>query len=152
MFFHHAAFAALLGGTWAASDSSSSSSTKVPDYFQTTPELYPGPTATGRPPFLAESNPVEFAATVTFVPNAPLETAEPISGMTSQNQSIFQLMGYLSPYFPNPVGFGVHEYPLPKGANISQVQVSFSCYITTLHLLIYLDALPSRITLPNHRY
>lgn len=126
MLFHRAAFVALVGGTWAAAPNSDSlsSSTKIPDYFQTTPELYPGPTATGRPPFLAESNPVEFPATVTFVPNAPLETAEPITGQTSQNQSIFRLMGNLSPYFPNPVGFGVHEYPLPKGANISQVQVS----------------------------
>ena len=135
MLFHRAAFVALMSGTWAASDSTSShsasSSTKVPDYFQTIPELYPGPTATGRPPFLAESNPVEFPATVTFVPNAPLETAEPISGMTSQNQSIFNLMGNLSPYFPNPVGFGVHEYPLPKDANISQVQVS----LMNVHLL-----------------
>ena len=32
-------------------------------------------------------------------------------------------MGQLSPYFPNPTGFGVDEYPLPTGANISQVHV-----------------------------
>ena len=32
-------------------------------------------------------------------------------------------MGQVSPYFPNPVGFGVDEYPLPSGANISQVHV-----------------------------
>jgi hypothetical protein len=32
-------------------------------------------------------------------------------------------MGQLSPYFPNPTGFGVNEYPLPPGANIAQVQM-----------------------------
>ena len=41
----------------------------------------------------------------------------------SHNASIFQLMGQVSPYFPNPIGFGVEEYPLPAGANISQVHV-----------------------------
>lgn len=97
--------------------------TKVPQYFQTSPELWAGPTATGRAPFLAQTNPVSFAPTATFVPNTPLETAEPIAGQ-SRNQSIFQLMGQLSPYFPNPSGFGVAEYPLPPGANITQVQVS----------------------------
>lgn len=81
-----------------------------------------GPTATGRAPFLAESNPVAFAASIPFVPNTPLETAVPIVGNT-QNASIFQLMGQLSPYFPNPVGFGANEYPLPDGANISQVHM-----------------------------
>jgi hypothetical protein len=99
------------------------SSTKVPQYFQTSPELWAGPTATGRPPFLAQTNPVSFAPTATFAPNTPLETAEPIVGQ-GQNESIFHLMGQLSPYFPNPTGFGVAEYPLPPGANISQLQVS----------------------------
>ena len=32
-------------------------------------------------------------------------------------------MGQVSPYFPNPIGFGINEYPLPAGANISQVHV-----------------------------
>ena len=32
-------------------------------------------------------------------------------------------MGNLSPYFPNPDGFGAQEYPLPSGSNISQVHV-----------------------------
>lgn len=32
-------------------------------------------------------------------------------------------MGQISPYFPNPTGFGVNEYPLPARANISQVHV-----------------------------
>jgi hypothetical protein len=107
----------------------SSPSPDVPQYFQTSPELWAGPTATGRAPFLAQTNPVFFAPTATFVPNNPLETAEPIIGQ-AQNDSIFHLMGHLSPYFPNPSGFGVNEYPLPPGANISQVQV-YQKYITS---------------------
>lgn len=95
---------------------------KVPQYFQTIPELWAGPTATGRAPFLAQTNAVSFAPTVTFVPNTPLETGMPIVGQYG-NESIFQLMGQLSPYFPNPKGFGVAEYPLPPGAKITQVQV-----------------------------
>jgi len=83
----------------------SHSSAKVPQYFQTSPELWAGPTATGRAPFLAQTNPVSFAPTATFVPNNPLETAIPIVGQ-SQNESIFHLMGHLSPYFSNPSGFG----------------------------------------------
>ncbi|KAG4430431.1 hypothetical protein IFR05_014086 [Cadophora sp. M221] len=97
-------------------------SAKVPQYFQTTPELWAGPTATGRAPFLAQTNAISFDPTATFVPNTPLETAIPIVGQ-QQNQSIFHLMGQLSPYFPNPSGFGVSEYPLPPGANITQVQM-----------------------------
>lgn len=103
----------------------SSVSTHVPQYFQTTPELFAGPTATGRAPFLAQTNPVSFGPSVSFVPNAPLETAVPIVGNT-QNQSIFQLMGQLSSYFPNPIGFGVDEYPLPENASIVQLQVGIS--------------------------
>lgn len=99
---------------------STASTTTVPQYFQTTPELFPGPTATGRAPFLAQSNPAPFGV-ASFVANHPLETAIPIVGNT-QNASIFQLMGNLSPYFPNPSGFGVNEYPLPSGANITQLQ------------------------------
>ncbi|RDW64754.1 putative 3-phytase A [Coleophoma cylindrospora] len=94
----------------------------VPQYFQTTPELWAGPTATGRAPFLAQTNPVSFMPDATYVPNNPLETAAPIMGQ-NQNESIFHLMGNLSPYFPNAEGFGVAEYPLPEGANISQVQM-----------------------------
>ncbi|KAG9248531.1 acid phosphatase [Calycina marina] len=100
----------------------SHTSTKVPQYFQTYPELWAGPTATGRAPFLAQTNPVSFAATATFVPTNPLETAVPVVGQ-NQNESIFHLMGHLSPYFSNPNGFGVAEFPLPAGANISQVQM-----------------------------
>ena len=109
------------------------SASDVPEYFQLTAELFAGtaqitacelseltttgPTSTGVAPFLAETNPAPFG-TVSFVANAPLETAEPISGNT--NSSIFRLMGNLSPYFPNPEGFGVKEFALPEGANISQ--------------------------------
>ena len=117
----------------------SSPTTKIPQYFQTTPEIFAGPTATGRTPFLAESNPVPFGASRSFVANVPLETALPIVGNT-QNASIFRLMGQLSPYFPNPrlipsdsdaggmlitiySGFGVDECPLPIGTNISQIHV-----------------------------
>jgi hypothetical protein len=121
-FFMLASLGAAGTATLSSMDASSAP-TKVPQYFQTSPELWAGPTATGRAPFLAQTNPVSFAPTVTFVPNTPLETAEPIVGQ-GQNQSIFQLMGQLSPYFPNPSGFGVAEYPLPPGANITHVQVS----------------------------
>ncbi len=107
---------------WENAFPSSGESTTVPQYFQTSPELWAGPTATGRAPFLAQTNPISFAPSATYVPNAPLETAVPIVG-NLQNQSIFHLMGQLSPYFPNPIGFGVQEFPLPPGANITQVQV-----------------------------
>jgi len=100
----------------ASRTSSSSASSTVPDYFQTTPELFAGPTPTGPAPFLAETNPAPFPS-LSYIPPAPLETQEPISGNT-QNASIFQQMGNLSPYFPSP-GFGVNEYSLPAGANIT---------------------------------
>ncbi|KAI9053775.1 hypothetical protein LZ554_002724 [Drepanopeziza brunnea f. sp. 'monogermtubi'] len=96
---------------------------KVPQYFQTSPELWAGPTATGRAPFMAQTNAVSFAPTITFVPNTPLETAMPIVGQKKNNESIFHLMGQLSPYSPSPEGFGVSEYPLPPGANITQVHM-----------------------------
>lgn len=91
-----------------------------PQYFQTSPELWAGPTKTGAQAFLAQTR--TFDPTATFVPNQPLQTATPIDGMTSQNESIFQMMGYLSPYAPSP-GFGVDEYPLPAGAEIVQLQM-----------------------------
>ncbi|KAL9587999.1 MAG: hypothetical protein Q9203_003182 [Teloschistes exilis] len=80
------------------------------------------PTQTGAAPFLAATNPAPFGATRSFVANAPLETALPIAG-NAQNASIFHLMGQVSPYFPNPDGFGVQEMPLPPGASIGQVHV-----------------------------
>ncbi|KAL8631162.1 hypothetical protein Q9189_003102 [Teloschistes chrysophthalmus] len=117
---------------------STSTSTTVPQYFQTSPEIYAGPTQTGAAPFLAATNPAPFGTTRSFVANAPLETALPIVG-NAQNASIFQLMGQVSPYFPNPEyascndrkcpvidepsGFGVQEMPLPPGASIGQVHV-----------------------------
>lgn len=92
----------------------------VPQHFQTRPQLWPGPTLTGQPAFLAQT--VAFKPSETYVPNEPLVTSIPIQGMTSQNQSIFNMMGYLSPYFPSP-GFGVDEYPLPPGAQIVQLHM-----------------------------
>ncbi|KAI5466074.1 histidine phosphatase superfamily [Mariannaea sp. PMI_226] len=91
----------------------------VPQYFQTSPELWAGATATGKPAFLAQTR--VFDPTNTFVPNEPLQTAIPVKGQKDGN-NIFAHMGYLSPYHPSP-GFGVDEYPLPDGAEIVQVQM-----------------------------
>ena len=63
----------------------------VPQYFQTSPELWAGPTPTGKPAFLAQTR--TFNPTATYVPNAPLQTNIPIDGMGSANRSIFELMG-----------------------------------------------------------
>jgi hypothetical protein len=63
-----------------------------------------------------------FEPTATFVPNDPLQTSIPIEGMKEGNQSIFKMMGHLSPYSPSP-GFGVDEYPIPEGAEIVQIQM-----------------------------
>lgn len=94
------------------------SSASVPQYYQTSPEIYAGPTKTGDiAPFLRQTDPVLFG-TASFAPNDPLETSYPIEGNTN-NDNIFHSMGQLSPYFPNPVGFGVNEYKLPPGANIT---------------------------------
>lgn len=35
------------------------------------------------------------------------------------DRNIFESLGILSPYFPNPRGFGVDEYPVPAGSNVS---------------------------------
>lgn len=51
-----------------------------------------GTTATGAAPFLAATNLAPFDE-ATYIPNAPLETSEPISGASGRN--IFQLMGDL---------------------------------------------------------
>ncbi|KAL9115209.1 MAG: hypothetical protein Q9227_001003 [Pyrenula ochraceoflavens] len=112
----------------AAIEPRQSTVSAVPDYFETTTELYPGmkdvlkprPTKTGTAPFLAQTNPAPFGDPASFAPNQPLETALPIEGDSSKT-SIFTLTGQLSSYFPNPVGFGVNEYALPPGVNISQV-------------------------------
>jgi hypothetical protein len=104
---------------------SKASKTHIPQYFQTSPELWPGPTATGRAPFLAATNPVTFASTQTFAANEPLETGEPIVGQKPGDESIFRKMGHLSGYFPNPEGFGVDEFRIrPElGEKISMVQM-----------------------------
>ena len=95
----------------------STTTATVPQYFQITPEVFNGelqflstakhaahkrlgPTQGGASPFLAETNPAPFNPTKSFVPNTPLETAVPIVG--ANNRSIYQLMGQLSSYFPNP--------------------------------------------------
>jgi hypothetical protein len=96
-----------------------SSSTTTPQYFQTSPKLWAGPTPTGEAPFLVQTNPAPFAS-VSYIPNQPLETQVPISG-NRDNKNIFQLHGQLSHYFPNPDGFGVDEYPLPAGSNVTFV-------------------------------
>jgi hypothetical protein len=101
--------AGLSGGSAAALSGSSlfggisAESTKVPQYFDPNPELWPGPTATGRAPFMAQ------------------ETMAPMG--EKNNETIRRLFGHLSPYAPNQNGFGVKEYPLPPGANITQVHV-----------------------------
>lgn len=91
----------------------------VPQYFQTSPELWAGPTPTGKSPFMGQTR--VFDPTATYVPPEPLQTDMPIEG-GSGNESIFKMMGFLSPYTPSP-GFGVDEFPLPAGANILQVQM-----------------------------
>ncbi|PHH63007.1 hypothetical protein CDD82_1945 [Ophiocordyceps australis] len=91
-----------------------------PQYFQTTPELWAGPTPTGAPALLAQTR--TFDTLATFVPNQPLQTSIPVEGMRPADDSIFNHMGFLSPYNPSP-GFGVDEYPLPPGASIVQVQM-----------------------------
>lgn len=106
------------GTSWACRDAKRGS--RPPQYFQTSPQLWAGPTATGKPAFLAQTR--TFEPSATFVPNQPLQTDIPVSGMQAGNQSIFHNMGYLSPYQPSP-GFGVDEYPLPPGADIVQVQM-----------------------------
>ncbi|RKK06336.1 hypothetical protein BFJ66_g15271 [Fusarium oxysporum f. sp. cepae] len=113
---------------YAFSDSDSGSGScpcqpsRVPQYFQTSPELWPGATATGKPAFMAQTHVFEPTAAATFVPNNPLQTSIPIEGMTEGNKSIFKMMGHLSPYSPSP-GFGVDEYPIPEGAAIVQIQM-----------------------------
>ena len=107
----------------AVLDRRQSASATGPDYFRTTPELFAGPTPTAQhAPFLAQTDPAPFGQATSFVPNAPLETALPITN-NPNSSTIFQLMGHLSLNFPNPVGFGANEYPLPPGANITQMHM-----------------------------
>jgi len=64
----------------------------VPQYFQTSPQLWPGPTATGKAPFLAQTRTFDPTG---YTPNGPLQTSIPVQGMKSDNGSIFKLMGYV---------------------------------------------------------
>lgn len=103
----------------------------TPQYFRTDTGEWAGPTATGRAPFLAQTMAWDSPdrkngngqgdRTGGFVPNQPLQTAVPIEGMEGK-ESIFKMMGFLTPYQPSP-GFGVDEHPLPPGAKIEQVHM-----------------------------
>ncbi|CAK7201694.1 hypothetical protein SEUCBS139899_004403 [Sporothrix eucalyptigena] len=93
----------------------------VPQHFQTTPQVFAGPTATGRPAFLAQTVTIDPSAT--YVANQPLQTNILVDGVPADGgHSIFHHMGHLSPYQPAP-GFGVQEYALPPGAEIVQLQM-----------------------------
>ncbi|KAK7537506.1 histidine phosphatase superfamily [Phyllosticta citribraziliensis] len=121
MLTRSALIAAAVGSYADAANVATPSSTEVPQYFQTSPELFAGPTKTGDAPFLAQTNIAPFSG-VSYIPVQPIETQIPIAGNT-ENANIFQLMGQLSHYFPNPDGFGVDEYALPPGTNISQLHM-----------------------------
>ncbi|KAF2136563.1 uncharacterized protein K452DRAFT_322332 [Aplosporella prunicola CBS 121167] len=97
------------------------SSSDVPQHFQTSPELFAGPTETGQAPFLAETNAAPFPS-VSYIPPQPLETQVPIAG-NKHNGNVFQHMGELSHYFPSPDGFGVDEFALPPATNISALHM-----------------------------
>ncbi|KAH8697078.1 histidine phosphatase superfamily [Talaromyces proteolyticus] len=95
--------------------------TTIPDYFQTSFGPYAGGYETGRVPFLAQTNPA-LSAQPTYVPNGPLVTDIPVPDKP-EGASIFSHMGNLSPYRPNADGFGVDEYALPYGSNITQIHM-----------------------------
>lgn len=82
-----------------------------------------GPTPTGEPAFLAKTNPAPFFPGQTYVAPSPLETQVPIVGESAGAESIYNMHGQLSHYFPNPSGFGVEEYPLPTNATIVQLNM-----------------------------
>lgn len=109
------------GALAAAVEAEKRQTPSLPDYFQSSPEAFAGPTSTGSAAFLAETNPAPFPST-TYIPPQPLETQVPIQG-APDGGNIYQLHGQLSHYFPNPDGLGVDEFPLPKGANISYLYV-----------------------------
>ena len=107
---------ALLSAVDGAAVKKRATTTSPPDYFQTPPEIFAGPTPTGAAPFLALTNPAPFPG-VSYIPPKPLETQEPIKN-APKDGNIFQLLGNIAPYFPSP-GFGVDEFPLPEGAEIT---------------------------------
>jgi hypothetical protein len=138
MLYKSFAFGAVVGCvSGAVASTSKPASSDIPQYFQTKPEIFAGqhihqafltqywyqkgPTPTGAAPFLAQTNPAPFTG-ASYIPNQPLETQVPIAGNTN-GSNIFQNMGQLSPYFPNPKGFGVDEYALPPGAEIVQLNM-----------------------------
>ena len=109
------------GGSGTGDDCACPTATvTVPLHFQTSPQLWAGPTATGRPAFMAQTVTIDPSAT--YVANQPLQTNIAVEGELGDEPSIFRHMGYLSPYNPSP-GFGVQEYALPPGAVISQLQM-----------------------------
>jgi hypothetical protein len=118
--------AALIERQVTSDYGASCASLQVPDYFNTVDLGPPGPTATGQAPFLAAIDPVPGfglpSGTRSYDPNTPLETSEPITD-NADNINVFQYMGQLGSYFPNPVGFGAEEYSLPSTCNITQVHV-----------------------------
>ncbi|GKZ66189.1 hypothetical protein AnigIFM50267_011029 [Aspergillus niger] len=95
--------------------------TTEPEWFKTRPQSFQGYTATGAAPFLAQTNPAPFGNPATYTANHPLETSQPIRGAKDRN--IFHHMGILSPYYPRADGFGVDEFPRPKGSNITQMHM-----------------------------
>ena len=123
----HAAVVKRQATASSSTSHTSASPTLTPDCFDAVSEgPYPGPTQTGQVPFLTQIDPVAGTGglptgTASYVPNAPLETSEAIPNNTNIN--IFQYMGNLSPYFPNPVGFGADEHSVPSNCNITMVNV-----------------------------
>ncbi|KAL4895637.1 histidine phosphatase superfamily [Aspergillus ambiguus] len=100
---------------------SPSRSSTIPEYFQTSYGPWAGPTEAGTPPFLAQENPAPFGGPK-YIPNTPVVTDVPIPGC-QDGAEIFKHMGNLSPYMPNPSGFGVDEFPLPEGSRIIQMHM-----------------------------
>ncbi|KAK8166332.1 histidine phosphatase superfamily [Phyllosticta citrichinensis] len=108
MLTRSALIAAAVGFYADAANVATPFSTEVPQqYFQTSPELFAGLTKTGDAPFLAQTNIAPFSG-VSYTPVQPIETQIPIAENT-EDSNIFQLMGQLSHYFPNPDGFGIEN-------------------------------------------
>lgn len=84
------AVARLRGSVAQALNDCPCRSVDVPLHFQTSPQVFEGPTATGAAPFMAQT--VAFSPEVTYVPNEPLQTNVPVEGR-GKNGSIFKLMG-----------------------------------------------------------
>ncbi|KAJ5873420.1 Histidine phosphatase superfamily clade-2 [Penicillium subrubescens] len=114
----------LLLGVTAAVDAAAvkpRGTSTIPDYLQTSYGPFAGPTQAGSAPFLAQTNAAP-AGKHSYVPNTPVVTDVPILGK-GDGAELFEHMGNLSPYMPNPSGFGVEEYSLPPGSNITQMHM-----------------------------